>query len=219
MTGPSDIVSNSTVPEAFYLFTSKNRFGVPEILVDGKSYISAAYAACRINEAFAAKYRAGAVNYLPYQPQESDLPNVPKHILSVDTGFRLEFDGESVRKEHYPYAPSRVSAIFAFGDEDSCKRAHDYYAWDVKRVRRATLRKDPNVRVWRVNMEIVSALREIYALSRSVGRYADAWSAYWAGEGSLSIRLPKEAAHAGRRTVNTGTLWQFLIEGRLEIVD
>ena len=154
----SDIVSNTEVPE---------------ILTDGRSYISAAYAACRIDEAFAAKYRSGTVNYLPYQPQESDLSNVPEHILSVDTGFRLEFDAESVRKERYPYAPSQVSAIFAFGDEDSCKRAHDYYAWN----------------------------------------------AYWAGEGSLSIRLPKEAAYAGRRTVNTGTLRQFLVEGKLEIVD
>ncbi|HUX21551.1 MAG TPA: hypothetical protein VMW69_09950 [Spirochaetia bacterium] len=219
MTEGSDLMANCTIPEKFFIFTNRNRFGVPESTAGSKSFVSAAYAACRINESFAQKYRDGTVNYLPFQPQESDLPNVPEHILSVDTGFRLEYDGESIRREFYPFAPSRVSAIYAFGDEEACKHAHDYYSWDVRSVRRARLSADSYVRVWRVNMEIVSILREIYAASRSVGRYSDTWKSYWAGEGSRSIRLPKEITHSGRRTVSTGVIWQYLIEGKLDVVD
>jgi hypothetical protein len=219
MTEGSDFVTNCTIPEEFFIFANRNRLGVYESSAGTKSFVSAAYAACRTDESFARKYRDGTVNYLPFQPQESDLPNVPEHILSVDTGFRLEYDGESIRREFYPYAPSRVSAIFAFGDEEACKHAHDYYSWDVRNVRKARLTGDSYVRVWRVNMEIVSVLREIYASSRTVGSYSDAWRSYWTGEGAQSIRLPKEITHSGRRTVSTGVIWQYLIEGRLEIVD
>lgn len=214
-----EAVSNCEIPETFYIFTNRNRFGVSEVTGDAATYVSAAYAACKTNREFAQKYREGTVNYLPFQPQESDLPNLPEHILTVDTGFRLEYDAESVRREYYPFAPSRISAIYAFGDEEACKHAHDYYAWDVKRVRRARLALDSNIRVWRVNMETVSILREIYGTTQSVGRYSQVWRSYWAGEGNLSIRLPKQITHSGRRTVSTRVIWQYLIEGRLEVID
>lgn len=213
----SEILSNCPIPEVFYLFTNRNRFGRAEPSAASGSYVSAAFAACEVDERFAAKYRNGTANYLPYLPQESDLPSVPTHILSTDTGFRAEYDAENVRREYYPFAPSRVSALYAFGDEETCKRAHDYYAWDIKRVVTARLRLGKDVRIWRVNMEIISILREAYATTQAVGHYDDAWRSYWTGEGNIAIRLPRGITHSGRKSVNTGIMWQYLIEGRLEV--
>lgn len=217
MQQPPEVLANCAIPGEFFLFTNRNRFGRAAPPISSGSYISAAYAACEVDERFAAKYRNGTASYLPYLPQESDLPNVPEHILSVDTGFRVEYDAETVRREYYPFAPSRVSALFAFGDVETCKRAHDFYAWDIKRVVTASLRLDKNVRIWRVNMEIISILREVYAATRSVGRYTDAWRSYWAGEGNITIHLPRGITHSGRKSISTGVMWQYLIEGRLEV--
>lgn len=219
MSAPPQIVSNCEIPAQFYIFTNRNRFALPSTPSSQTSYVSAGYDACRTSKEFAAKYRDGDVNYLPYQPQESDLPRIPEHILSINTDLRVEYEAENARMNYFPFAPSRVSALFAFGDEDSCKRAHDYYAWDIKRVMRATLTIDPNVRVWRVNMEIVSILRELYASTESFPRFTDIWRSYWAGAGNMFVRLPKTAEHPGRHTVASGVLWQYLIEGRLDIVD
>lgn len=214
----SEILSNGPIPNEFFLFANRNRFGRPVPTVKSGSYLSAAYAACEVDESFAVKYRNGTANYLPYLSQESDLPTVPEHVLSVDTGFRVEYDAEATRREFFPFAPSRVSALFAFGDEETCKRAHDYFAWDIKHVVRAKLQRGENVRVWRVNMEIISILREVYAATRSVGRYSETWKSYWAGEGNITIRLPHGLTHSGRKSVNTGIMWQYLIEGRLTVL-
>lgn len=215
---PSGVVCNCAIPEQFYLFTNRNRFGLPPTASEGTSYVSAAYAACQTSEEFAAKYRDGGANYLPYLPEKPDLPQIPQHIMSIGTDMRVEYDAENIRLKYFPFAPSRVSALFAFGDEDSCKRANDYFAWDIKRVMRARLSLDPYVRVWRVNMEIVSILRELYATTSAPESFSDLWRSYWAGEGNVSVRLPREIERGGRRTVTSGVLWQYLVEGRLDII-
>ena len=76
--------------------------------------------------------------------------------------YMVEYDAELCRKYHYPQYPSRLSAIFAFGDYETCKEVDRKYDWDLSTVKKFRLNIDNLTRVIKVNMEIVSLMRTAY---------------------------------------------------------
>lgn len=82
-------------------------------------------------------------------------------------------------KVHNPTAPSRMSAIYAFGDEATCIEVASRYGWSLETVRRFEVAAGTAYRGARVNMEVISLLRTVYPLAMWSPEHLDAiWRHY-----------------------------------------
>jgi hypothetical protein len=128
----------------------------------------------------------------------------------------VEYDAEQTRLRCNPILPSRLSAIYAFGDYESCKQVSvKYPGWSLAEVERFRLLPHLSNRVVRVNMEIVSLARVAYrSASWTAAQIEGFWRSYWSGGGSISVELPVDGVHFER--CDSGEIWEYLIEGALE---
>jgi hypothetical protein len=135
--------------------------------------------------------------------------------------YEVEYDAEYLRYHEFPTLPSRLSAVYAFGREEDCRKAHELYHWDLSTLRRFRLIRDPLARVHRANMAIVSLMRSVYPrASWSREDRDNIWRHYWFGGGSLKVEIPVIRKGApGPQWFESGEIWEYLIEGRLELVD
>lgn len=67
---------------------------------------------------------------------------------------------------YYPAFPSRLGALYAFGDLDACMKVSKKYGWNVKEIKKFKLfsnMQDVNqlMGIVKCNMEIVSFMRAI----------------------------------------------------------
>ena len=68
-------------------------------------------------------------------------------------------------------------------------------------------------------MEVVSLMRTVYRLASWDTASADRiWSHYWRGEGNLQVET-MDIEGPGRRTWDSGVIWEWLFEGRLVSID
>lgn len=183
-----------------------------------KQFSSGAFNSFAIgDEAFAQKYLAGSARYLPYQPCQVDLKTPSAYQVSAISHYRLEYDLEVHREQHFPTYPSRLSCLYAFGDFQSCQLANSKYHWPIASVRRFQLRDHAFNRVVRVNMERVSLARHAYAVSMLDDQsIQEICQSYWRGLGDVSMTLPRGMS---RETFASGTLWEYLIEGVVQLVE
>lgn len=171
-------------------------------------------------DTFWQSYEDGTANYLPFQPSERT-PKQAKAIspfqINVTAEYRVEHDAELYRHANKPLFPSRFSAIYAFGDWESCQAVADKYGWDLQSVRVFKLEPAPFNRVCKVNMEVVSLARDAYrTASFSAEEINKIWHHYWNGGGDMQLEYMKGNT---RNTVSTGVIWEYLIEGRVNKVD
>lgn len=108
----------------------------------------------------------GEVDPFPFVPNHNMYPDLSPFTVSAMNEYRIEYDAEQARRRSFPLKPSRLSAIFAFGDEQACVEASHRYRWPLESVRRFKL-KEPNqeARAAKVNMEIISLMRSAYPLA------------------------------------------------------
>jgi hypothetical protein len=168
---------------------------------------------------FVNRYQRNEIDWLPFISNPNTTPWLSFHSARLISSYAVEWGAEVSRRLHYPEKPSRLSALYAFGDLDSCARAARLHRWSIETVRAFRVVKHPLTRVAKVNMEIVSAARRAYVVSSLDEQAQDKlWRAYWSGSGDVQMDLP--AAEPGHRvTVNSGVIWEYLIDGMLQLVD
>lgn len=131
--------------------------------------------------------------------------------------YRVEWDVEQTWREHFPLKPSRLSAIFAFGDEQTCVKVNRKYGWPLASVRRFRLKDaEGTARVAKVNTEVVSLMRSAYPLAAwSTADLDKIWGHYWHGNGDLSVEVPDIRQGQAWRRIESGVTWEWLIEGQV----
>lgn len=207
---------NEDCPIEFFIFVNTLNPVTEHNLELTGCFSSAAFASISISPEFLQKYQSGKIRYLPYEPCEMDQLAISQYYLSAINDYRIEYDAEICRENNYSLYPSRLSALYAFGDFDSCQKVSKKYGWDIRSVRRFWLKENQLNRVVRVNMEIVSLARHAYRISSiSTTEIDSLWSSYWSGIGNISMRLPTPGFT--RKTYDSDVIWEYLIEGSVQL--
>jgi hypothetical protein len=205
------------LPETFHVFVNES---IPAVAhnISVTRRISSAAAGGWTDPDFVEHYAKGEVDWLPFVPNPDMTPWLSFYGASLISNYGVEYGAETVRRRSFPEAPSRLSAVYAFGDRESATQATNRYGWPPGRVREFRLVPLPLTRIARCNMEIVSLARYARAISSQDGDTETAlWTAYWSGEGDIAMELP--GVPLGTREVrNSGVVWEYLIDGALELV-
>lgn len=137
---------------------------------------------------------------------------------NVTNEYQTEYNCELHRYYNFPKYPSRLSSSYAFGDYESCKLVSQKYGWKLDTVRKFKLIPHEQNRVAKVNMEIISLERLANNISmQDMATLNQVWSWYWNGNGQLELELP---GHSGSRQIyKSGEIWEYLVEGILELVE
>jgi len=199
-------------PKEFFIFCACYNPMTVHNLTITKTFTSAAYTNCSTSDEFSKKYLEGSVNYLPFLPAKGDCDFLSPYCLTAINDYRIEYDAELCRRKYYPKYPSRLSASFAFGDYETCKKVADKHGWGISTVKKFKLVEHPLTRVTKVNMEIVSLARLAYRISYFDKKGADnLWKHYWDGGGNIQMELPN--ANLSRTKTDSGEIFEYLIEG------
>jgi hypothetical protein len=162
------------------------------------------------------KLDTGQIDLLPFKQNPDQYPFLSPFVVKLMTEQWVEYEAERLRQARCPKCPSRLSAIYAFGDEATCIEVAKKYKWNLHSVRRFELAPGLPYRAVRVNMEVVSLMRTVFRLATWQVEDADRiWSHYWASEGNLQVQTPDIEGFGGKRIWDSGVVWEWLIEGRL----
>jgi|ERR1700722_10716658 len=133
--------------------------------------------------------------------------------------YMIEYNAELVRKDSFRFFPSRLSAIYAFGDYATCETVASKHGWPLREVRRFTLEEgNAFTKVIKTNMEIVSLLRTANRISAIDSRtILEVWTRYWKGESIEGMELPQSGGE--RKMFSCGEIWEYLIEGIVALIE
>jgi len=131
------------------------------------------------------------VDPMPFKQNPDQHPTLSPFSVNLSKELWIEWEAERVRRDVASQAPGRLSALYAFGDEATCRDVAARYGWDLSSVRRFTLNTALRSRAIRVNVEVVSLMRAVYP--RASWQTEDAnviWSHYWTGGEDLPLEIP-----------------------------
>jgi hypothetical protein len=214
--------SGATSDEIFFVFVDTSNVACWHNLRFTKSITSSGFSAAHSDLKFREAYENGTAIYAPFVPNENRSSSfVSFFTVQAASEYEVEYDAEYLRCHQFPIAPSRLSAVFAFQSKDDCRKAHDLYKWDLGNLRKFRLIRDRFTRVHRANMEIVSLMRLVYPGAIWSREDRDSiWRQYWQGGGCLRVEIPVVRGDAfTRQWFECGEIWEYLVEGRLELVD
>lgn len=204
------------IPKIFYIFCDTHNLVTYHNLKYGKSFSSAGFVEAHFNEDSKKRYLEGTATYLPYERTQPSVNTISPFMLTAMNEYRIEHDAEHVRLKYFPQLPSRLSAVYAFGDIDTCREVSDKWGWDLSSVKQFELVPNELNRVVRVNMEVVSLARGVYkGATWGIEEIENIWKHYWSGNDNLSPEIPDKES---RRIVSSGVIWEYLIEGQLKLV-
>ena len=202
-------------PDTFYILVNQFNPITHHNFNLTKSFFSGAAASCS-DAGFLKKYIEGKVRYLPYEPCNNDVLGVSPYFLTAINDYRIEYDAEVYRERHHPLYPSRLSALYAFGDLETCELVSGKYHWPLDTVQKFRLKDWPLTRIVKVNMEHVSLARHAYKVSM-LENIDNLWAGYWSGFDNIILELP--AAGFERKKYDSGVIWEYLIEGIVECAE
>ncbi len=203
-------------PSEFFIFVNQNNpVTYHNFNLTGR-FVSGAFQSTEFSKEILEKYISGQLQFLPYRLCKMDAVAVSPYFLSAINDYRIEHDVEIYREQHYPIYPSRLSAIYAFGDYETCIAIHEKYHWNLSQVQRFRLVEHPLNRMVKVNMEHVSLARYAYKVSM-LKDIDQLWQGYWQGFDNIVLELPTE--NFQRRNFESGVIWEYLIEGVVEKIE
>ncbi|HMM22958.1 MAG TPA: hypothetical protein PKA10_19790 [Selenomonadales bacterium] len=128
--------------------------------------------------------------------------------------YGSERDAELIRSMYYKSNPSRFSAVYGFGDYNTCEVVAQKYNWDINTVKMFRINEHPLNRITKANMEIVSYLRGIYAGQNGSlltdDKIVNAWKAYWDGAAWPGAEIGEAPGEP---------IWEYLIDGVLYLAE
>lgn len=200
------------IPKSFYIFVDIENPLTAQALKSTGTFSSSAYTMCKYDKSFLEKYIKGRVKYLPYKKSSNDMNISSPFYMSVVNEFSVEYDAERIREKFYPLYPSRMSAVYAFGDYDTCIRVSRKHDWDLESVRKFKLMEGNLTRVIKVNMEIVSQARSMYlnSIIDEEGKEI-LWKNYWSGLNY--VPLNSQLANYSFGNFRVDDIYEYLIEG------
>ena len=209
---------NEDIPQDFFVFVNFKNVVTEHNLRVTKTFTSGAFAQLHMID-FAKKYIANTIDYLPFIPNPSpDVKILSIFNVGITSEYRTEYNAELSRKYNFPNYPSRLSAVYAFGDKETCRIVSNKYHWDINTVRRFRLNPNPLNKVVKVNMEIVSLERHANSISMmNADTINNIWQSYWTGFGNIVMELP--IANGGRKEFHSEVIWEYLIEGQLILIE
>ncbi|OGO18510.1 MAG: hypothetical protein A2Z14_19930 [Chloroflexi bacterium RBG_16_48_8] len=213
---------SSTVPQSLFVFVNLNDPVCYHNLSKTNCMISSGLIIASVDPAFLQHYLSGSADYLPFLPNaQRSLSSISLFCHEITYLYDLEYDAELARCHAFRLAPSRLSSLFAFGSMQDCQRAHQVYGWHLSTVRRFTLKADPLTRVARVNMEVVSLMRGLYHRTNLDSKDKHRiWTHYWGGGGDIQVEAPVfQNGVLERNLISSGVLWEYLVEGRLNLAE
>lgn len=158
-------------------------------------------------------YVEGKLNFCPFVPRDLGNVSPSPYCLSAISDYWIEYDADYWRERVNRLFPSRLSAVFAFGDLESCRLVCTKYGWPIDQVHKFKIGDwrigDLSLtRIVKVNMEIVSLLR--MAFSRSCLQDTESvWRHYWSGGDKATVRIPDGEFQCE-------TIWEYLIDGYVD---
>lgn len=203
------------IPSEFFIFVNQLNLITYHNFNLTRKFSSGAFASLEF-PGIRKKYVNGTIRYLPYEPCKMDRIGLSPYFLTAINDYRIEYDIEVYREKHHCTYPSRLSAIYAFGNYESCVEVNQKYHWPLHEVKKFILIEHPLNRVVKVNMEHVSLARHAYKVS-TLTEIEKLWSKYWSGFGNIGLELP--AKNFQRTRFESGIIWEYLIEGVVENTD
>lgn len=207
--------TNCISSSAFLQFINEFDISIPNTHL--KNVISAYSNMNGLTQDFAQKYLDGSIDYLPFVLNaDCNINFISFFNKNITSEYSVEYSAEITRRRFFPKFPSRLSCCYAFSNYQSCIDVSRKYGWNIDSVREFELIEHEHNRVARVNMETVSLARyaeDISSLDEQT--QFQIWNHYWNGGGNLPMELP--SLNNERRIVESGILWEYLIEGILKI--
>lgn len=166
-------------------------------------------------------YLEGDINYLPFVKGNPDINSPSTFMLHTINEYNVEYCLEIARKKDFKKYPSRLSAIYAFGDYESCIKVSQKYGWKLDSVRKFRLIQNSGCekyyKIGRFNMEIVSLLRGVTIECFPTEDQEKIYKQYWEGSQNVSVIIPN--IDNQKYKAESGMLYEYLIEGILECVE
>lgn len=219
------------IPEYFYVFVGPGPYLWNQVNMHNfrlrQKLISSGIENILINPELIPSFVSGNINYLPYEKIFPTMPIPSSFIMTSVSNYNLEHSLEWLRRNSFSTYPSRLSGLYAFGDFESCIEANKRYGWSLAEVLKFKLANlgslNEIVKVGKFNMEIVSMLRSIPIYNYSMQDQELLFSAYWEGKGNISLVVGDSIETVNnlpvihKRNVQSETIYEYLIEGILEL--
>ena len=202
------------IPDEFFIFVNEALPVTAHNFRTIGSFVSAGFGTAATSKEALAKYLAGSLNFMPYSPREMGGVMLTPFFMTAIAEYSTEYDADYWRNIVDPLYPSRMSAVYAFADWDTCQMVAARYDWDIRQVHRFRLKPNPLNRVVKVNMEVISLMRHAKRVSYMEDAEVEyAWRHYWGGRGEIALRLPRGRS---QKTYEPSVIWEYLIEGIVE---
>ena len=217
--------TNELLPEYFYVFLHSDRmWHLKWNFRLSKTLTSASITNALFDTDASNKYFAGDIDYIPFVPNPNvDMKSPSSFSLREVSNYMVDYNAELFRKQHNTTKtyPSRFGCIYAFGSLKDAQKAAEEWNFDLNDLRNFKL-KDIGAftRVIKVNMQIISQMWDIGTGATFHPEMNEIiWSHYWGGGAELPLEVPNLKTGAGLQTINYGVIWEYLIDGQLELVE
>ena len=176
---------NEEAPEFFYIFMNPGNDIVGRVLKHNfqlsKMLTSTSFQSFLVSPE---KYIKGEIQYLPFIKNENSTQMPSPFVLHIIENYALEYNLEIYRMSHYQTFPSRLGALYAFADLDTCAKVSKKYGWNIKEIRKFKLFSDKQetsklMRIVKCNMEIVSFMRSLSYESNDMEFLNKLYFDYW----------------------------------------
>ena len=217
--------TNESLPEYFYLFLHSDRmwhlkwnFKLTKTLTSA-SITNTSFDMVTLN-----KYIAGEMDYIPFLPNPSlDMKSPSSFSLREVSDYMVDYNAELFRKQHEitKKYPSRFGCLYAFGSLQDAQKAAEEWNFNMNDLHKFKLKNIGELtRVVKVNMQIVSQMWNIGTGTTFDQQANDIiWEHYWSGKAELPLDVPDLKTGEGRQILNYGVIWEYLIDGQLELIE
>ena len=211
--------TNEKIPNIFYIFCNFNNPICNHNIKFTKQIISGAFCNFETTPNFTDNYLNGTQNYLPFIKSNKAPLSPSFYCHGMTNDYSLEYNLELYRYNNHSKYPSRLSAVYAFGDFNDCKKVSKLYGWDIKSVKKFKLKEDVTdklIRISKHNMEIISYMRGLDCRLFSIQDQDLIYNKYWNGCGNINM---EKIINNKPIKLNTGEIYEYLIEGILELIE
>lgn len=215
--------TDAQVPDVFFIFVSMvNPIARNQFEHSGIFYSTSYMSAINPNLTLLNAYNDGKLEFIPSEDAENLVEQVSPFFFGIAAtpNYPLEVALEQYRREHYGFYPSRLAAIYAFGDMGTCEKVVNIHQWNESEIQRfetfnlSDIPNSPGIpsqRITKHNMEIISFLRGNG--DADYPHLNDAMEMYWSGRGEVDLPdLEGNMQHID-------AIYEYLIDGMVRRIN